>query len=50
MYYNHHRTHSSLGGDTPTEVAGGIPKLQTKLKNFRWQTHCRGIYQLPAAA
>ena len=49
-YYNHHRTHSSLGGDTPAEVAGGTPKLQTQLKYFRWQTHCRGIYQLPAAA
>ena len=50
VYYNHHRTHSSLGGDTPAEVAGGTPKLQTKLKYFRWQTHCRGLYQLPAAA
>jgi hypothetical protein len=49
-YTNHHRTHSSLGGDTPAEVAGGTPKLQTKLKYFRWQTHCRGIYQLPAVA
>jgi len=49
-YYNHHRTHNSLGGDTPAEIAGGTPKLQTKLKYFRWQTHCRGIYQLPAAA
>ena len=28
MYYNHHRTHSSLGGDTPTEVAGGTPAGQ----------------------
>jgi len=49
-YYNHHRTHSSLGVDTPTEVAEGTPKLNTKLKNFRWQTHCRGLYQLPEAA
>ncbi len=50
IYFNHHRTHSSLGGDTPAEVAGGVPKLQTTLNNFRWQTHCRGLYQLPAAA
>ena len=49
-YYNQHRTHSSLGGDTPADVAGGNPKLQTTLNNFRWQTHCRGLYQLPAAA
>jgi hypothetical protein len=50
MDYNEYREHNSLGGDTPAEVAGDSPKLQTKLKNFRWQTHCRGLYQLPAAA
>ncbi|MDA9982441.1 integrase core domain-containing protein [Gammaproteobacteria bacterium] len=49
-YYNHHRAHSSLDGDTPVEFAGDTPKLQTTLNNFRWQTHCRGLYQLPAAA
>jgi len=49
-YYNHPRTHSSLGGDTPTEFAGETTKLQTTLNNFRWQPHCRGLYQLPAAA
>jgi len=50
IYYNRHRTHSSLGSDTPAEVAGGARKLQTTLKTFRWQTHCRGLYQLPSAA
>ena len=49
-YYNAHRTHSSLGGDTPTEFAREPTKLQSTLNNFRWQTHCRGLYQLPAAA
>ena len=49
-YYNHHRTHSSLGGDTPVEVAGGMSKSPIKLNNFDWKTHCRGLYQLPIAA
>ena len=49
-YYNHHRTHSSPGGDTPAEFYGNTFKLQTTLNNFRWQTHCRGLYQLLAAA
>ena len=49
-YYNHHRTHSSLCGDTPAEVAGGVSKSPIKLHNFNWQTHCRGLYQLPIAA
>ena len=49
-YYNKHRTHSSLGGDTPADVAGVVTKSPIKLNKFRWQTHCRGIYQLPVAA
>jgi transposase InsO family protein len=49
-YYNHHRTHSSLCGDTPAEVAGGMSKSLIELDNFNWQTHCRGLYQLPIAA
>jgi len=49
-YYNIHRTHRSLDGDTPAEVSGIVTKLPIKLNKFRWQTHCRGIYQLPIAA
>ena len=49
-YYNLHRTHSSLGGNTPAEAAGGASKLPIKLGNFHWQTHCKGLYQLPIAA
>jgi len=36
IYYNHHRTHSSLGGDMPAEVAGGNPNSPIKLSKFRW--------------
>jgi transposase InsO family protein len=50
VYYNQHRTHNSLGGDIPVEVAGGTPKLPIALNNFGWQTHCKGLYQLPIAA
>jgi len=49
-YYNHHRTHSSLGGDTPAEASGCAVKSQITIDKFRWQTHCRGLYQLPAVA
>ena len=49
-YYNFHRTHSSLGGNTPAEAAGGASKLPIKLDNLQWQTHCKGLYQLPIAA
>jgi len=50
VYYNHHRTHNSLSGDTPAETAGCTGKMHIKLDKFRWQTHCQGLYQLPAAA
>ena len=49
-YYNHHRTHRSLSGDTPAEADGGDPVPQISLNSFGWQTHCGGLYQLPAAA
>ena len=49
-YYNRHRTHCSMGGDTPAEVSGDTLKLPLKLDEFRWQNHCRGLYQLPIAA
>jgi transposase InsO family protein len=49
-YYNLHRTHRSLGGDTPADVAGSEHQQPISIKRFGWQTHCWGLYQLPAAA
>jgi transposase InsO family protein len=49
-YYNQHRTHNSLGGATPAEMTESNSKLRIKLNNFRWQSHCHGLYQLPIAA
>jgi transposase InsO family protein len=49
-YYNRHRVHSSLGGDTPAEVGENGPTLRAEFGNFRWQSHCGGLYQLPMAA
>jgi len=50
VYFNHHRTHNSLSGDTPAEATGCTGKMHTKLDKFRWQTHCQELYQLPVAA
>ncbi len=49
-YYNHERVHASLGGDTPAEVAGESKISLVKIDDFQWQTHCRGLVQLPIAA
>jgi len=46
-YYNGYRRHASLEGKTPVETPeskGG------DFKSYRWQKHCRGLYQTPIAA
>ena len=45
-YYNAHRTHAGLEG-RPPEHAGASP---ADLGSYRWQKHCRGLYQTPIAA
>jgi len=49
-FYNAARVHQGLSGDTPGEKAGG-PKLQpASPENYRWQSHCHGLFELPIAA
>jgi hypothetical protein len=48
-YYNGHRTHAGLDGRTPepdTASSGG----RANVSSYRWQPHCRGLYQTPMAA
>jgi transposase InsO family protein len=49
-YYNRERIHASLGGLTPDSKAGAPDSELLSLGEYRWNTHCRGLYQLPAAA
>ena len=49
-FYNGHRVHTSLGGDTPMEFSEEAVTNRTDLQQFRWYTHCRGLLQLPIAA
>jgi putative transposase len=46
-YYNEHRCHSSRNGKTPMESGGN---KVVDLGSYRWEKHCRGLFQLPAAA
>src|SRR5438309_6839677 len=48
-YYNLHRTHAGLEGclPEPTGDGSGVP---IGLDSYRWQSHCRGLYQTPIAA
>jgi transposase InsO family protein len=46
-YYNEQRTHSALEGKTPVEASHS---KRGDIKSYRWQQHCRGLYQTPVAA
>ncbi len=46
-YFNSHRTHHSLEGRTPDQDK---PRPVANLSSYRWQRHCRGLYQTPIAA
>ena len=48
-YYNGHRAHAGLKGRTPDpRPAAGV--VRASVRSYRWQSHCRGLYQTPMAA
>ena len=48
-YYNGHRTHAGLDGRTP-EPGPDAGCARASVRSYRWQPHCRGLYQTPMAA
>jgi transposase InsO family protein len=46
-YFNRQRVHSGLGGRLPEP---GEAKVPLDFASYRWQQHCRGLYQTPIAA
>jgi len=48
-YFNGHRVHAGLGGRTP-EPRTGEDRARASVSKYRWQLHCRGLYQTPIAA
>ena len=46
-YFNGCRTHSGRDGATPIESAGN---KVVDINDYRWQKHCRGLFELPVAA
>ena len=49
LYYNGHRTHAGLNGRTP-EPSTDTSCARASVSSYRWQPHCRGLYQTPIAA
>jgi hypothetical protein len=47
--YNGHRAHAGLGGRLP-ESGAERSLAPAKPGLYRWQKHCRGLYQTPIAA
>jgi hypothetical protein len=48
-YYNEHRTHAGRQGHPPVMGVNADHSL-ADLSCYRWQKHCRGLYQTPIAA
>jgi len=46
-YYNEKRCHSGRDGATPSASGGNTI---VDINQYRWERHCRGLFQLPAAA
>jgi hypothetical protein len=46
QYFNHHRTHRGLDGAIPVCTEA----MAINLNDFRWQHHCRGLFEPPVAA
>ena len=46
-YFNYQRVHSGVEGRLPDAEATGTP---LSFSSYRWQPHCRGLYQTPTAA
>jgi len=46
-YYNENRTHSGRNGVTPIETSD---RKVIDISQYRWEKHCRGLFDLPVAA
>jgi len=49
QFYNEHRTHAGRKGLPPVTGVNAHRAL-ANLSCYRWQKHCRGLYQTPIAA
>jgi len=49
-YYNQHRTHTALSGLSPAEYIGVRKCAGANIRHYRWQSQCRGMFQIPIPA
>jgi transposase InsO family protein len=49
-YFNQVRVHTGIGGRTPDHHAELTEPKIANLNQYRWQSHCHGLYEMPQAA
>lgn len=49
-YYNGYRVHTALNGETPLSISGNNVLGEANLDDYRWKSHCQGLFQTPMAA
>jgi len=49
-YHNAVRVHRSLDGHTPEHRAGNPSSSTANLAAYGWESHCRGLFEIPVAA
>ena len=50
IYYNRYRSHSAIGGIPPEDTRGPRYPRTLSLNEFRWRSHCNGLFELPTTA
>lgn len=48
-YYNDHRTHEALSGQSPAQLCSRSPKMLAQIDDYAWRQHCRGLFHTPVA-
>ena len=49
-YYNQHRTHSALSGQSPAKYGPSVSQKSVDARRYGWQSHCRGLFHTPVPA
>jgi hypothetical protein len=44
------RVHAGIGGKTPDHHAKLAESKITRFDHYRWQSHCKGLFEMPEAA
>ena len=49
-YYNQHRAHQALDGETPELVSSGVQTQFALIDHYSWRSHCNGLFKTQIAA